>query len=154
MYTLALTDCTLTHYKIIDKLRLSYSNSSELNKIVDTLPSSPSFDCNELMIAGEPLQFHCRDLVQCIKYLFGNPAYAECLVFALERHYADHERKCQVYNELHTRDWWWSVQVRSSTVKAPPMVGPTWTRVRLILGSDCLPILFQGTVLPFPLTKH
>ena len=31
-------------------------------------------------------------------------------------------------------------------VKAPPMVGPTWTRVRFILGSDCLPALFQGTI--------
>ena len=30
------------------------------------------------------------------------------------------------------------------------MVGPTWTRVRLILGLDCLPVLFQGTILPLP----
>ena len=28
------------------------------------------------------------------------------------------------------------------------MVGPTWTRVRLTLGLDCLPALFQGTALP------
>ena len=28
------------------------------------------------------------------------------------------------------------------------MVGPTWTRVRFVLGSDCLPALFQGIVLP------
>ena len=27
------------------------------------------------------------------------------------------------------------------------MVGPTWMRVRLTLGSDCLPVLVQGTVL-------
>ena len=33
----------------------------------------------------------------------------------------------------------------TSDVKAPPMVGPTWTRVRLTLGLDCLPTLFQGT---------
>ena len=32
-------------------------------------------------------------------------------------------------------------------VKAPPMVGPTWTRVRLTLGSNCSPSLFQGTAL-------
>ena len=31
------------------------------------------------------------------------------------------------------------------------MVGPTWTRVHFILGSDCLPTLFQGTILPLPL---
>ena len=29
----------------------------------------------------------------------------------------------------------------------PPMVGPTWTRVRSTLGSDCLPALSQGTAL-------
>ena len=31
------------------------------------------------------------------------------------------------------------------------MVGPTWTRVRFILGLDCLPALFQGTILLLPL---
>ena len=30
----------------------------------------------------------------------------------------------------------------------PPMVGPTWPRVCSTLGSDCLPVLSQGTVLP------
>ena len=34
--------------------------------------------------------------------------------------------------------WWTTI------VKAPPMVGPTWTRVHLTLGSDCSPTLFQG----------
>ena len=38
----------------------------------------------------------------------------------------------------------------STCVKAPPMVGPTWTRVRLTLGSDCFPALFQGTALSLP----
>ena len=33
------------------------------------------------------------------------------------------------------------------SVKAPPMVGPTWTRVRFTLGSDCSLSLFQGTTL-------
>ena len=35
-------------------------------------------------------------------------------------------------------------------VKAPPMVGPTWTRVCLTLGSDCLPALSQRTALLLP----
>ena len=32
-------------------------------------------------------------------------------------------------------------------VKAPPMVGLTWTRVHLTLGLDCFPMLLQGTAL-------
>ena len=37
-------------------------------------------------------------------------------------------------------------EINTRSVKAPPMVGPTWTRVRLTLGLDCLPTLCQGTV--------
>ena len=32
-------------------------------------------------------------------------------------------------------------------VKAPPMVGPTWTRVRLTLGLGCLPVIVLGDCL-------
>ena len=52
---------------------------------------------------------------------------------------------------LSTR--WFDILVTredATCVKAPPMVGPTWTRVRFVLGSDCLPTLFQGTILPLP----
>ena len=43
--------------------------------------------------------------------------------------------------EAHLHLW------SSSPVTTPPMVGPTWPRVRSILGSDCLPALSQGTAL-------
>ena len=42
-------------------------------------------------------------------------------------------------------------------VMTPPMVGPTWPRVRSILGLDCLPALSQGTTLlrlDYGLTSH
>ena len=42
----------------------------------------------------------------------------------------------------------WVTCVLSHSVKAPPMVGPTWTRVRFTLGLDCLPALSQGTTSP------
>ena len=39
------------------------------------------------------------------------------------------------------------VLVRLTYCHDPPMVGPTWPRVRSALGSDCLPALSQGTAL-------
>ena len=39
----------------------------------------------------------------------------------------------------------YSVELGIHTVTTPPMVGPTWPRVRSSLGSDCLPALSQGT---------
>ena len=98
----------------MDKLDLSYSTSSELNKIIDALPGPPPFVTEEVEIGGEHLQFHCRNIILCVKALFGNPEFAEDLILAPERHYTDVEQTCQVYNEMHTGDWWWSVQVRGS----------------------------------------
>ncbi|KAN0128970.1 hypothetical protein V8E53_013232, partial [Lactarius tabidus] len=92
------------------KLRLSYCTSDELNKTINTLPAPPQFETNELVIGGEHLQFHSCDIILCVKALFHNPEFAEDLILAPEWHYTDILRTCQVYNELHTGDWWWSVQ--------------------------------------------
>ena len=59
----------------------------------------------------ETLEFYYRDAVQCVQDLYGDPNFAEHLVFAPERHYTSHERTCRIYNDLHTGDWWWAVQV-------------------------------------------
>jgi hypothetical protein len=42
-----------------------------------------------------------------------DPQFADDLVFAPEQHYTSEERTCRVYNEIHTGDWWWTVQVRT-----------------------------------------
>jgi len=76
------------------------------------LPRRPLFQCKVVQIGEEKLEFYYRDILQCIRSLFGNPLFAEDLVFAPERHYTSHERKHRLYNEMYTSDWWWSVQVR------------------------------------------
>lgn len=99
----------------MEKLGLSYSTSKELNDIIDkALPGAPPFRCLNLKVDGEHLEFHCREIIPCIRSLFGNPDFANDLIYAPERHYTDAERTCRVYNEMHTGNWWWSVQVRAS----------------------------------------
>ena len=105
---------TNRNWKVTDRLGLSYRTPKELNNIIDNeLPGRPQFKCQNLSIAGETLQFYFRDIIPCIRSLYGDPEYARDLVFAPERHYTDHQRNCRVYSEMHTGDWWWSVQVRS-----------------------------------------
>ena len=105
---------TNRNLKVTDRLRLSYHTPNELNNIIDKeLPGCPQFKCQDLVIAGETLQFYYRDIIPCIRTLYGDPEFARDLVFAPERHYTDHQRTCRVYSEMHTGDWWWSVQVRS-----------------------------------------
>jgi hypothetical protein len=98
----------------VDDLGLSYSTPKDLNSIIDDLlPGRPPFKCEEFVLAGDTFEFYYRDLLKCIRTLYRDPEFAHDLVFAPERHYSDHERKSRVYNEMHTGDWWWAVQVRS-----------------------------------------
>ncbi|KAH9161635.1 hypothetical protein EDB89DRAFT_2116804 [Lactarius sanguifluus] len=63
--------------ELVDKLGLSYKTSAELNNLINkALPGRPSFQCEDLVIGGETLQFHYRDIVPCIWSLFGNPEFA------------------------------------------------------------------------------
>jgi hypothetical protein len=97
----------------VDALGLSFRTVKELNNIVDTeLPGRPSFQRKEFKVGDEEHEFYCRDVMQCIQALYGDPRFADHLVFVPERHYTNHERSCRVYNEMHTGDWWWTVQVR------------------------------------------
>jgi Plavaka transposase len=101
--------------KVVERLGLSYRTTKELNNIIDTnLPGPPPFECRELSIGHEKLQFFCRDALQCIRTLYGNPEFRQDLVFAPERHYTDDDRKCRIVNEMYTGDWWWDLQVRKT----------------------------------------
>ena len=99
--------------KIVDKLGLSYDTIKQLNEKVDGLPGRPPFQRRGLLIGGEHLDFYCRDILECIRSLFGDPRFTQGLAFAPERHYTSPERTCRVYNKMYTGDWWWTVQVRT-----------------------------------------
>jgi len=100
--------------KIVDTLGLLYCNVKQLNNIIDTkIPGHPHFRCKELVIGHEHLKFYCRDVIECIWSLSGDPQFSQELVFAPEQHYTNHKCTCQIYNEIYMGDWWWSVQVHT-----------------------------------------
>jgi hypothetical protein len=94
-----------------EALGLSYQNVTQLNALIDTLPGRPPFKCETVRIYGREFNLHYRDIISCIQGLIGNPEFANHLVFAPERHYIDVERNIRVIDDMHTGDWWWSVQV-------------------------------------------
>ena len=82
-------------WEVIDRLGLSYWSSKELNKIIDeALPGRPSFICCDLVVGGETLQLHYRDILQCIWALYGDPEFVRDLVVAPKQHYTDPEWTC------------------------------------------------------------
>lgn len=102
-----------TRNQVADSLGLSYKSSEELNKIIDTqIPSErPRFKREEVEMGGEIFEFYYRDVLECTRALFGDPEFANDLVFAPERHYTDLTRSVRVYSEMHTGSWWWDRQV-------------------------------------------
>ena len=98
---------------MVEKLELSYSSTKELNHIIDNaLPGCPSFQCCEVFTGGETLEFYHCDLLNCIWSIYGDPEFAQDLVFCPEQHYTDQGQMECIYNEMHTGDWWCTVQVR------------------------------------------
>ncbi|KAH9043546.1 hypothetical protein EDB83DRAFT_2227861 [Lactarius deliciosus] len=132
--------------ELVDKLGLSYRTSMELNSIIDkTLPGRPAFQCEDLDIGGERLQFHYREIIPSIQAIFGNPEFARELVFAPERHYTDAERTCRVYNEMYTADWWWSVQTslearRPGATVIPLIISSDKTQLTLFRNKEAYPV--------------
>lgn len=58
-------------------------------------------------------EVYFRDVIACLRALFGDPDFASVLVFAPEKHYTDELRKERLYHDMQTGRWWWSTQVRS-----------------------------------------
>lgn len=72
----------------------------------------PRFIRREIKVAGEVFEVFYRDIIQCVRALYGDPEFTGLLVFAPERHYADADHTVRVYFDMHTGRWWWDTQVR------------------------------------------
>ena len=100
--------------KVCEALKLSYKDSNELNKIIDSsLPSRPRFKRHEVVIAGESFEFYARDIVECLRALWADPDFLPFLVFEPEEHYADDDHAVRLVHDMHTSRWWWDTQVRN-----------------------------------------
>lgn len=96
-----------------ERLGLSYKNTNELNNIIDGLPSRPKFMHSKITVGDETLDLYHRDILECVRALFGDPEFSPHLVFVPERHYADQNKTQRIYSDLHTGKWWWNTQVSS-----------------------------------------
>ncbi|KAI0337593.1 hypothetical protein BDW22DRAFT_1314079, partial [Trametopsis cervina] len=134
---------------IRDKLGLTYKNSRELNRIIDSLPSSkPCFQRAEVVVGDCGYDFYFRDILACIKSLFGDPDFAAHLVFLPERHYADADRTVRLYHDMHTGKWWWDTQAALEKDK------PGGTIIPVILSSDKTQLTLFRNKSAYPPSRH
>jgi hypothetical protein len=73
--------------QICERLGLSYHSSQQLNNIVDSfLPEIPKFQRDSVIMGGEVFELHSRNIIDCIKSLFGDPEFTSHLLLVPERH--------------------------------------------------------------------
>ena len=104
---------SLIMFQLSDKLGLSFKNARELNSIMDyKLPRRPHFESYDIKMAGETVTVYARNIISCIKALYGDATFAPHLIFQPEHHYEIlGDQRHRVYHDMHTGDWWWEVQV-------------------------------------------
>lgn len=64
-----------------------------------------------MTVEGETFEVYYRDVLECIRSLYGDETFAPYLVFAPERHYSDNTRTNRLYHDVYTGKWWWTTQV-------------------------------------------
>ena len=62
-------------------------------------------------MAGESFDLYFRDILECVRALYGNPEFARYLVFEPEKVYSQGNHK-RLYHDMYTGTWWWATQVR------------------------------------------
>lgn len=71
----------------------------------------PSFGRTQVEVGNHLYGFFYRDIIMCIRALFGNPEFAPYLVFKPQKHFSDDKHTNQLYHGMHTGEWWWETPV-------------------------------------------
>ncbi|KAJ6549721.1 hypothetical protein B0H19DRAFT_1211389 [Mycena capillaripes] len=128
-----------------ESLDLSYGTSVELNKIIDEkLPGRPKFTRSEVIVNGEVFHLYSRDILECVRALWGDTDFAPYLFVLPERHYIDKAKKIRMYHNMHTGKWWWSTQEAVETDH------PGATIIPIIISSDKTQLTVFGNKTAYP----
>ncbi|KAJ7871067.1 hypothetical protein B0H13DRAFT_2555721 [Mycena leptocephala] len=128
-----------------EALGLSYGNSVQLNTIIDgKLPGRPKFTRTEVVVGGEAFELYSRNIIECVRALFGDTDFAPYLFVVPERHYADQDKTIRLYHNMHTGKWWWSTQ------KQVEANNPGATIIPILLSSDKTQLTMFGNKTAYP----
>ncbi|KAG1738002.1 hypothetical protein EDB19DRAFT_1909445 [Suillus lakei] len=126
----------------------SFTSNYTFQKKLNKLPKGPGWTCEIVMSTGDrvdgngnPLteqhELWCRDPVECVCELIGNPAFKEYLSYIPEKVYEDAKGNRRVYDEMWTGDWWWDMQERlpAGAVVAPVILASDMTNLTRFRGN-------------------
>ena len=59
----------------------------------------------------EQLELWYCNPIECMKELFGNPAFKDYILYVAEHVYVDDEGVIRIFDEMWMGNWWWNTQV-------------------------------------------
>ncbi|KAJ7222751.1 hypothetical protein B0H12DRAFT_1078209 [Mycena haematopus] len=127
------------------KLRGSGSTAfTDLLSVEGKLPGRPKFTRSEVVVNGEVFYLYSRDILECVRALWGDTSFAPYLFVVPERHYIDKDKTVRMYHNMHTGKWWWSTQ------KAVEKDHPGATIVPILISSDKTQLTVFGNKTAYP----
>jgi hypothetical protein len=63
------------------------------------------------VVDGVSFDMWSRDIIECIRALFGKTEFADLITVCPECHYADEMGQTRIYHDMYTGKWWWATQV-------------------------------------------
>ncbi|KIK11594.1 hypothetical protein PISMIDRAFT_19393 [Pisolithus microcarpus 441] len=110
---------------IVRESGVSFESAWSFLKRVDKLRTGPAWSCEMVDVCGdvvgedgtlkhEQLELWCRDPIECVQDLMGNPAFRDAMSYVPQRAYTDANGENRIYDEMWTGNWWWDVQVSTN----------------------------------------
>ncbi|KAF8499406.1 hypothetical protein JB92DRAFT_3099295 [Gautieria morchelliformis] len=104
-----------------ERMGPSYKDNRTLLQKIEKLPQGPTWKCRTITVKGdfldengdpmeEELDIWCRDPVECVRELLGNPDFRDAMKYVPERLFSDESEEEEIINEMWTAQWWWDTQ--------------------------------------------
>lgn len=103
---------------------------------------------------------YSRDILECVRALWGDTDFAPYLFVVPEKHYIDKDKTIRMYHNMHTGKWWWSTQVGNLILilaaeliilqEAVERDNPGATIIPIIISSDKTQLTVFGNKTAYP----
>jgi hypothetical protein len=97
----------------------SFKNWGDVQKLVASMPDDQALGEWQLHTLEDmrwndkhqrPIKYWRRDIINSMRWLMRQPAYAEHLIYAPQCCFNSDTPPKRLYTEMHTGDWWWETQ--------------------------------------------
>ncbi|KAG8762506.1 hypothetical protein FRC12_008982 [Ceratobasidium sp. 428] len=105
-----------------------WRDDADLIQDINRLPKGPKWR-TEYVTVGEGRHkrthpVYLRDILEVIRLLIGTRRFKHLMRYAPERHWTSSDKKCRVYDEMWSGDWWWKMQylIRNANGTVVPLI--------------------------------